>query len=196
VIEAFELADLESGRKARMTFMTFSGCLEWNTGAAQAPGLMQTAKPGAAYVELIEAKEDCGLDPAVYRLSDRMAGGREGMQNPYLTPDMDGDGRADFVAAVDRIGNGAPGLAMCLADGALILARYDGRIGQHLDPEYFGRVDWWRVHSGEVFPSGAEGPPPTLRGDALLMGKNDSSSALLYLDLDAGLRPASHWQGD
>jgi hypothetical protein len=124
-----------------------------------------------------------------------MAGGHNGGQTAWLTPDMDGDGAADLVAAVDRLADGAPGLAICLAAGKrLILAGYDGRIGRHLDPAYFSSVDWWGVHAGEVFQGGEEGPPPVLRGDAVLIGKEDSSSALLYLD--ERLRPASYWQGD
>lgn len=191
MIENYGLADLSPGERARMVYMKFSGCLEWNAG----PDLMQTAETGVALQEAASIMENCGLPAAVYRLSDRMAGGREGRQTPYLTPDMDGDGADDFVAAIERLSDGAPGLAVCLAGSRrLVLAGYDGRIGRHLEPGYFGRVDWWTIHSGAVFQSGAEGPPPVLRGDAILIGKDDSSSALMYLDAD--LRPASYWQGD
>jgi hypothetical protein len=45
VIEDFGLADLSPGQQARMVYMKFSGCLEWNTGPELAPDL--TAEPVA-----------------------------------------------------------------------------------------------------------------------------------------------------
>ncbi|MGE0665534.1 MAG: hypothetical protein AB7O49_03150 [Sphingomonadales bacterium] len=185
VIGEYRLDPPASGHRASMLRMTFAGCLEWNTIPAEV----------AALAELSETLAACGLDTAAYRPSARMAGGRDGRQPLYLTPDMEGDGAPDVVAAIERAVDGAPGLAICLSAGnKLVLAGYDGRIGRHLDPAYFASVDWWGVHSGEVFQGGEEGAPPALRGEAVLIGKEDSSSALLYLD--AALRPASYWQGD
>ncbi|MCL4676543.1 MAG: hypothetical protein KJZ59_11140, partial [Pararhodobacter sp.] len=92
-------------------------------------------------------------------------------------------------------GDAAPGLAICLAGPrTLVMAGYDGRIGRHLDPGYFGRVDGWRIHSGPIPQSADEGPPPTLNADALSLSKDDSSSVIVYLTPD--LTVSSYWQGD
>ena len=125
-----------------------------------------------------------------------MTAGREGGQALFLTPDLDGDGRPDTVAAIARLTDGAPGLAICPgAGGPVIVAGYAGRIGRHLDPVYFGRADFWRVYpKGPVYQGGSEGPPPELTGDAILLAKEESSSVLVFLD--KGGRVTSYWQGD
>jgi hypothetical protein len=50
------------------------------------------------------------------------------------------------------------------------------------------------VPRGPVAQANEEGPPPVLQGDAILLGKEDSSSVLVYLD--RALRVSSYWQGD
>ena len=193
-----------------MVYMKFRGCVQWDPGvfALQAPaGLApdesavlptppaEPAAPEPGVPDRVVLRMTvCGLDMATFRLSDRMAQGREGGQRPFLEPDLDGDGQRDIVAPVTRIADDTPGLALCLASGSrLILAGYTGRIGKHLDPVYFGRADWWNVYPRGSVNRSAEGMPPILRGDAILLGKDDSSSVLLYL-ADGVL--SSYWQGD
>ena len=137
----------------------------------------------------------CGLDPNVYRLSARMAAGSERGQAPLHRLDFDGDGIPDLAVPVRRSRDSAPGLAICLiGPERLLLAGYDGLIGAHLHPDYFGSADWWAIHQGPVRPGAAGGSPPVLRGDAIVLGKDDSSSAILYLDRAGQL--SSYWQGD
>jgi hypothetical protein len=195
IIEDFGLADLEPGKRARLVYMKFRGCVEWDPGHRETT-LAQTAAPGVAAGPVIAAMEACGLDANTYRLSDRMGGGREGGQRPWLEPDLDGDALNDLVVPITRLSDDAPGLAICLRqDKKLALVGYDGRIGKHLDPEYFGFADWWNVYErGPVSQGVGEAPPPTLRGEAILFGKESASSVLLYLDTDG--RVTSYWQGD
>lgn len=195
VIEDFKLADLGKRQKARMVSLTFQVCLTW-FGDGEKPDPIVVADPGVAFDTVVSDMKTCGLDFRAYRLSDRMAGGREGGQSPWLNADMDGDGNADLVVSVRRLRDRRAGIAICLkTEGVLKLAGFDGRIGKHLDPDYFGRTDWWNVFPrGPVSKSEAEGPPPTLPGDAIVMGKDGASSVILYLDADRKL--SSYWQGD
>ncbi len=209
-IEDYGLADLSTGQRARMVYMKFRGCVQWDPDGfvPESQAAAAAAAPDAAPVQpavpvapepgvpdrVVLRMTVCGLDAAVYRLSDRMAQGREGGQRPFLEPDLDGDGHNDIVAPVTRVVDEAPGLAICLASGSrLIMAGYSGRIGKHLDPVYFGRVDWWNVYPRGSVNRSAEGMPPVLTGDAILLGREDSSSVLLFL---AGGVVSSYWQGD
>lgn len=195
MIEDFKLADLGKRQKARMVALTFRVCLTW-FGGGEKPDPIVVADPGIAFETVVSDMKKCGLDFRTYRLSDRMAGGREGGQSPWLDGDMDGDGNADLVVPVTRLLDKRAGIAICLkAKTELKLAGFDGRIGKHLDPDYFGRADWWNIFPrGPVAKSEAEGPPPTLPGDAIVMGKEGASSVILYLDSSAEL--SSYWQGD
>lgn len=57
------------------------------------------------------------------------------------------------------------------------------------------RACWWNIFPrGPVSKSKAEGPSPTLSGDAIVIGKGGASSVILYLDSSAEL--SSYWQGD
>ena len=124
-----------------------------------------------------------------------MSKGREGAQSAFLEPDMDGDNIPDLVVPVIRRNDRAPGLAICLiGTETLVLAGYNGRIGRHLDPAYFNSVDGWNIHTGQIYQSHDEGPPPRLSADAVVLGKDDSSSVILYLKPD--LTVSSYWQGD
>lgn len=194
VISDMTLTPPEPGERAAMTAMAFQVCLVWQGGGDRLDPIV-SADPGVAFETVVSAMIGCGLDTRTHRLSDRMSKGREGGQRPYLEPDMDGDGIPDLVVPVTRVSDQAPGLAICLlGDESLILAGYDGRIGRHLDPTYFGRADWWGLQSGPVYQSEDEGPPPVLRGDGVVFGKEGASSVLLYLD-DGG-KVSSYWQGD
>ncbi len=195
VIEDFKLADLGKRQKARMTALTFRVCLTW-FGGSEKPDPVVVADPGVAFEKLVSGMKACGFDFRAYRLSDRMAGGREGGQAPWLDVDMDGDGSADLVVPVTRLRDKRAGIAICLkTSGKLKLAGFEGRIGRHLDPDYFGRADWWNVFPrGPVSKSEAEGPPPILHGDAVVMGKDGASSVILYLG--PGRKLSSYWQGD
>jgi hypothetical protein len=191
-ITGFTLAAPVPEQRAAFSTLSFTACLVWQGGGDRLAPLADT-DPVAAFETAAATMLGCGLQDATFRLSDHM--GQTGMQPAFLAPDMDGDGTPDLVVPVLRRGDGAPGLAICLlGTETLVLAGYDGRIGRHLDPAYFGRADKWGVHAGPVWPSAEEDAPPHLTADAVILGKEDSSSVILYLKPD--LTPASYWQGD
>lgn len=119
------------------------------------------------------AVEDC-LAPlsATYHVSARI--------NPfYLRGDFDGDGRQDHAVLVtdkedrDRI-------AVCWgrARAATILDEPGLPINMADRP-----FDAWMVHpKGIVGPGVEAGPPPKLKGDALLVIWSERASGLLYWD--------------
>ena len=193
-ITDYSLTLPEPGERAGFTSLSFSVCLLWQGGGDRLDPIVD-ADPGVAFAAVVATMRGCGLDTSVLKLSDRMSKGREGAQRPYLEPDMDGDNIPDLIVPVMRRSDGAPGLAICLiGTETLILAGYDGRIGRHLDPGYFTSADGWGIHRGQVYPSPEEGVPPILSGEAVILGKDDSSSVILFLKPDLTL--SSYWQGD
>lgn len=194
VITKIELSPPQAGTRASFERLVAEACLVWVARANRLPPIVE-ADPGVAFAAVIAEMKDCGLDTGIYRLSDRMAGGSERGQAPFLQPDLDRDGIRDLVVPVTRRADEVPGFAICLiGEETLLLAGYSGVIGKHLHPDYFQSVDWWSLHQGPIRPGAGEGSPPRLHGDAILLGKDDSSSALLLLDANDGL--TSYWQGD
>jgi hypothetical protein len=94
----------------------------------------------------------------------------------FLLGDFDGDGKGDVAAAVRK--DEARGLAVCRSDGSAPLVLGAGR-------EYHEMVDLtfdaWSMHPKErpVEQGADEGPPPRLRGDAILLVWSEKSSALI-----------------
>lgn len=193
-ITGLTLSPPEPGARASIEAMTIEACLVWTGGGARLDPIVD-ADPGVAFASAVAEMKGCGLDTGLYKLSDRMAQGAERGADPMLRPDLDGDGIPDLVIPIRRRSDGARGMAFCLiGDETLLLAGYDGRIGKHFDPAYFGSADWWGIHDGPVYQGVAEGPPPVLRGQAVLLGKEGASSVLLFVDGERRL--ASYWQGD
>lgn len=193
-INEYILTPPRKGARATMRTLSFSVCLLWQGGADRLNPIVNP-DPAAAFEDVIAAMRGCGLDTHLFKPSDHMAAARNPAQPPFLGPDMDGDGIPDLVVPVIRRHDQAPGLAICLiGDETLIMAGYRGRIGRHLDPAYFNSADGWAIHKGPIYQSADESPPPVLSGDAIVMGKDDSSSVIVFLKPD--LTVSSYWQGD
>ncbi len=198
------LTDLAPGQRARMNYLLFQVCMQW-----MAPeGAAESGDIGAGDPENAEASPPvppipqrvrnafmrCGLSED-YELVDDVSRVRpEWNVPPFLEGDFDGDGRMDFAATVRRQTDNKRGLAVCRADeSTLDLVGFDGRYGEHLSPEYFDRFDYWTVHEGAIGQGVAEGAPPSIPGDAILLAIEESSSVLVFWD---GAQWSSYWQGD
>jgi len=178
-IEDFGLADLKPGEKARLVYLRFHGCLIWPGETPPTPPPM-TVSP-----ETEEIFRACGLPPG-YAIATRL-------NRVSLGGDFDGDGSLDEAVLARRKGDGQHGLAVCRAGTWLDLVGFDRAIGE-LVPAYFDRIDWWALTQAGPVGLGAGGsPPPVLRGDGITIGKEDSSSVLVYWT-PRGYR--SYWQGD
>lgn len=193
-INAFTLTPPAAGQRAGFTSLSFTVCLIWKGGGDRLAPIVDE-DPKVVFDNAVATMKGCGLDTALFAVSDRMGMRTDIAQSPFLKPDMDGDNIPDLVVPVSRRADGAPGLAVCLAGtDTLLLAGFDGRIGRHLDPAYFGRADGWGIHSGPIWQSPEEGEPPNLTKDAVRLSKEESSSVILYLRPD--LTFSSYWQGD
>jgi hypothetical protein len=101
--------------------------------------------------------------------------------NPsYLRGDFNGDGKIDVAVLVKQRPTGKTGIA--IIDGATNMVTILGAgtaIGNGGDD--FEWMDTWQVYSkNRVTPIGNVTNVPHLRGDALLVGKREAASALIY----------------
>jgi hypothetical protein len=173
----FGLADLDKGEQARMVYLKFVVCMGWPEGADET-----TIEVSAETIERFGA---CGLDTP-FAVSPFLS-------NFEFEADFDGDGAFDHAALIEREGDGKRGIAICRAGTWLDVIGISGDIGE-FQPAYMESVDWWvAVPEGPVGANASGEVPPVLLGDAIILGKEDSSSVLIYWDGEAF---ASYWQGD
>ena len=114
--------------------------------------------------------------------------------NPfYLEADFNGDGAIDVAVLVKQRPTGKLGIAIIHGgkDKVAILGAGNG-IGNGGDD--FEWMDYWRVYpKSRVNRASNETTAPRLRGDALLVAKSESASALIYWN---GKRYVWFQQGD
>ncbi len=174
----YGLADLEPGQRARLVWLSFRVCLEWNPGIETRNTLFPA--------DVITDFQGCGL------AKDLQLSGH--MTPRFFEADFDGDGSLDRVAPVRRVKDGKRALAFCHPETQrLFLVGLQQALGEMV-PEYLDRIDWWDLYRRPVAAQGASGdPPPVLHGEALTIGIAEVSSILIYWQ---GERYASYWQGD
>ena len=101
--------------------------------------------------------------------------------NPfYLRGDFNGDGKIDVAVLVKQRSTGKTGIA--IIDGVTNIVTILGAgtaIGNGGDD--FEWMDTWQIYSKTRVASGGDGKnAPHLRGNALLVGKREAASALIY----------------
>jgi hypothetical protein len=113
--------------------------------------------------------------------------------NPfYLRGDFNSDGKADIAVLVKQRSTGKLGIAIISgATDKVTVVGAGNAIGNGGDD--FEWMDTWQVYSKGRAIQEAEGSVPYLRGDALLVGKSEAASALIYWN---GKRYAWSQQGD
>jgi hypothetical protein len=103
--------------------------------------------------------------------------------NPYYQRgDFDGDGSQEYAVMVRDSSSSRIGIAFVRRRDLSIRIVGAGRVlGKGGDD--FAWMDAWRVFDrGPVARGVGEGTPPILRGDALLVEKTESASALIWWD--------------
>ena len=108
----------------------------------------------------------------------------DGSVNPfYLRGDFDGDGKIDYAFRVKSKADSAAGIAVWLSSlhklvvlGAGVPFKVSGSLTSNLD-----FLNTWQVYGKRPIEQGVEsGPPPHLLGEAILAGKRESASGLIY----------------
>jgi hypothetical protein len=117
--------------------------------------------------------------------------------NPfYLRGDFDGDGRPDYAVRVVSKKGGFQGIVVYLSSqkGPVLLGAGTAfKFGGSAAVDFKG-LDVWQVYGKQAVERGVgAGPPPKLVGDAILLGKKDSGSGLIYWD---GKKFLWYQQGD
>jgi hypothetical protein len=101
--------------------------------------------------------------------------------NPfYLRGDFNGDGKVDVAVLVKQRSTGKLGIAIIHGgvDKVTVLGAGVG-IGNGADD--FEWIDSWQVYPKDrVIPGAGEAIVPRLHGEALLVGKSEAASALIY----------------
>jgi hypothetical protein len=101
--------------------------------------------------------------------------------NPfYLRGDFNRDGKIDVAVLVKQCSNGKSGIAIVHGGTSKVTILGAGTtVGNGGDD--FEWMDTWQVYSKiRVAPGGDVTNVPHLRGDALLVGKSEATSALIY----------------
>ncbi|SRR6266542_4856898 len=114
--------------------------------------------------------------------------------NPfYLRGDFNGDGQIDVAVLVKQRSTGKSGIAIVHGGTSKVTILGAGAaIGNGGDD--FEWMDTWRLYSkNSAAPRGDATNVPHLRGDALLVGKREAASALIYWN---GKRYVWSQQGD
>ena len=99
----------------------------------------------------------------------------------FISGDFDGDNKFDTAVLVNIRSNKKRGIAFLHADGKSIIVGPGNPIGNGGDDYYW--MDFWSLYKRKEVPQGASDiPPPKLKGDALLVAKKQSASAIIYWD--------------
>ncbi|WP_430401384.1 hypothetical protein [Hyphomonas sp.] len=167
------------GEASRKVYMAFEGCVAWNDGPREpVTSHYPTPEDLANFPDwVVTAFEDCGL-PETMLLSGRMP--RPGSrQRAWLEPDLDGDGRHDLVALVDRPEGNQSGLVVCQqAQKTLTLVGFtSGTDSAPLSSDFLAEVDWWLID-----------------GRTVVIGIEGAASQIVYLDQAGTLM--SRWAVD
>lgn len=120
-----------------------------------------------------------------------------GRINPfYLRGDFDGDNKPDYAILVLSKKDHSRGIAIWLSSQKKFLVLGAGhafRLGAERTTD-FDVIDTWQVYGKKSVERGFEaGPPPKLLGEAILAGKKESASGLIYWN---GKQFAWYQQGD
>ena len=114
--------------------------------------------------------------------------------NPfYVQGDFNGDGKLDTAILIKQKATGKNGFAI-VHGGSTIVKIFGAGRNFGYGGDDFSWLDAWYTHAmGKVSQGAEEGGPPKLIGDAIMVIKTESASALIYW---AGTQYEWYQQGD
>jgi hypothetical protein len=120
-----------------------------------------------------------------------------GAMNPfYLRGDFDGDGKPDYAFWIKTKATGEVGIAVWLTSQRKLVVLGAGKLFNiaGANETNLNFLNTWKVFGKKPVERGVgAGPPPKLVGDAILAGKQESASGLIYWN---GKSFAWYQQGD
>ena len=104
--------------------------------------------------------------------------------NPfYLRGDFDGDGKTDYAIRIKSIATHEAGIAIWMSSRHRFVVLGASRPFKMNDGTItdFRDLDVWQVYGRRPVEKGVDaGPPPRLLAEAILAGKSESASGLIY----------------
>jgi hypothetical protein len=131
------------------------------------PGFARAAESATADADTRAAVAKLGVEVACY------------IAPCVLHGDFDGDGKTDVAVLVESSAK-KRGIAIFRAHGRTSLLGAGHAVGNGGDD--FTWMDHWALYPRGPVRRFEEAAPPRLRGDALLVEKTESASALIYWD--------------
>jgi hypothetical protein len=117
-----------------------------------------------------------------------------GHLNPfYVHGDFNGDGQIDTAVLIKERDSDKTGIAVVHAGAKSAIILGAGRKFDNGGDDFKWMDAWHLYPRGNVERGAGQGAPPILRGDALMVIKTESASALVYWN---GKRYAWYQQGD
>ena len=142
--------------------------------------LVQAATP-TPDAEVLRNELPAWARGTVERLSRKRIALSDRLENRFLEGDFNGDGKDDLAVLVTDADRRRSGILIVFRDQSkAVLIGAGVPFGNGGDD--FSWMDVWSVYSKgrRVEPGAGGGTPPALRGDALLVEKSESASALIY----------------
>jgi hypothetical protein len=114
--------------------------------------------------------------------------------NPfYLQGDFNGDGKLDTAILIKHKASGKAGFAIVHGGSTTVRVFGAGRSFGNGGDNFSWQDAWYTYAEGKVGQGAEEGAPPQLTGDAIMVIKTESASALVYW---AGNQYRWYQQGD
>jgi hypothetical protein len=114
--------------------------------------------------------------------------------NPfYVQGDFNGDGKLDAAILIKEKTTGKSGIAIVHGGSTAVRVLGAGRAFGNGGDDFYWLDAWYSYPRGKVGQGAEEGAPPKLVGDAIMVIKTESASALVYW---AGSQYRWYQQGD
>lgn len=170
----YGLANPKPGTQARMNFLAFEACLSWPRSPEEI-ALIQDESSLDYTLEDTEVFASCGLPMP------------DTTMNAHYLPrslggDIDGDDTLDLAAQVQRLSDGARGIALCRAGNQLTVLGLGAAALDDLRPRYIDQLEAWHwIDKTQNVPRHLAGVAlPEADGDWLILERIEKEAIAIY----------------